>query len=152
MQALAMGPLDLVKLPALMRRTRGDCRVRVAVVDGPVEVEDPSLAGARLSEIPGHRGICEFAGSTACLHGTFVAGILSARRGSGAPAMQFERDFSLSGVTARPSVLSSTRRIVDVIFSFTNRATYFTEKFVVSCDVTHTSPFLVTKLSPYYDH
>jgi len=67
-------------------------------------------------------------------------------------AEQFERDFSLSGVTAQPSLLSSTRRIVDVIFSFTNRTTDFTEKFVVSCDVTDTFPFLVTKLSPYYDH
>jgi len=82
-----VGPLDLVKLPALMQRTRGDPRVRVAVVDGPVEFADPSLAGARLSEIPGHRGMCEFASSTACRHGTFVAAILSARRGSGASAI-----------------------------------------------------------------
>lgn len=67
-------------------------------------------------------------------------------------AEQFERDFSLSAVTVRPSRLSTTRRIVDVIFSFTNRTTDFTEKFAVSCDVTDEFPFLVTKLSPYYDH
>ena len=65
---------------------------------------------------------------------------------------QFDRDFSLSAVTVRASSLSSTRRIVDVIFSYTNRSTDFTEKFVVSCDVTDEFPFLVTKLSPYYDH
>jgi len=64
---------------------------------------------------------------------------------------QFERDASLTGVEARPSSLSCTRQIVDVILSCTNRNTDFTEKFVVRCDVTEEFPFLVTKLSPYFD-
>jgi hypothetical protein len=64
---------------------------------------------------------------------------------------EFGRDFSLSGVEVRPSPLSSTRNIVDVIFSYTNRNTDFTEKFFVRSDVTEEFPFLVTKLSPYYD-
>ena len=51
----------------------------------------------------------------------------------------------------RPSPLSSTRNIVDVIFSYTNRNTDFTEKFCVCCDITEEFPFLVNKLSPYYD-
>ena len=67
-------------------------------------------------------------------------------------AEQFARDFSLSGVDVRPSPLSGTRRIVDVVFSYTNRGTDFTEKFFVRVDVTEEFPFLVTKLSPYYDH
>jgi len=66
-------------------------------------------------------------------------------------AEEFARDFSLSGVEVRPSPLSSTRNIVDVIFSYTNRNTDFTEKFCVRVDVTEEFPFLVTKLSPYYD-
>jgi len=63
----------------------------------------------------------------------------------------FARDFSLSGVEARPSPLSSTRRIVEVIFAYTNRNTDFTEKFSVRVDVTEEFPFLVTKMSPYFD-
>jgi hypothetical protein len=51
----------------------------------------------------------------------------------------------------RPSPLSSTRNIVDVIFSQTNRTTDFTEKNFVRVDITEEFPFLVTKLSPYYD-
>ncbi len=51
----------------------------------------------------------------------------------------------------RLSPLSGTRKIVDVIFSYTNRNTDFTEKFFVRMDVTEEFPFLVTKLSPYYD-
>ena len=61
------------------------------------------------------------------------------------------RNASLTGVDVRPSRLSSTRKIVDVIFSFTNRNNEFTEKFFVRVDVTEEFPFLVTKLSPYYD-
>ena len=51
------------------------------------------------------------------------------------------RNSSLAAVEVRPSALSGARRIVDVIFSYTNRSTDVTEEF----------PFLVTKLSPYYD-
>jgi hypothetical protein len=63
----------------------------------------------------------------------------------------FARDFSLTGVDVRPSPLSSTRKIVDVIFTYTNRSTDFREKFYVRVDVTEEFPFLVTKMSPYYD-
>ena len=66
-------------------------------------------------------------------------------------AEEFARDFSLTGVDVRPSPLSGTRNIVDVIFSYTNRNTDFTEKFFVRVDVTEEFPFLVTKMSPYYD-
>ncbi|WHZ16080.1 MAG: hypothetical protein OJF52_002929 [Nitrospira sp.] len=65
-------------------------------------------------------------------------------------AEEFARDFSLTAVEALPS-LRGTRKIVDCIFAYTNRNTDFTEKFVVRCDVTEEFPFLVTKLSPYYD-
>jgi hypothetical protein len=66
-------------------------------------------------------------------------------------AEEFARDCSLTGVEVRASPLSSTRNVVDVIFSYTNRNTDFTEKFFVRCDITEEFPFLVTKLSPYYD-
>lgn len=64
---------------------------------------------------------------------------------------QFAADFSLSGVEVRRSALSGARNIVEVIFSYTNRATDFTESFLVRVDVTEEFPFLVTKLSPYFD-
>jgi hypothetical protein len=66
-------------------------------------------------------------------------------------AEEFARDFSLTGVDVLPSPLSGTRKIVDVIFAYTNRNTDFTEKFFVRVDATEEFPFLVTKLSPYYD-
>jgi PatG Domain len=66
-------------------------------------------------------------------------------------AEEFARDFSLTGVDVLPSHLSSMRNIFNVIFAYTNRNTDFTEKFCVRVDVTEEFPFLVTKLSPYYD-
>jgi hypothetical protein len=67
---------------------------------------------------------------------------------------EFARDFSLTGVDVFPSPLSGTRKIVEVIFSYTNRNTDFVEKFFVRVDVTEEFPFLaflVTKMAPYYD-
>jgi hypothetical protein len=66
-------------------------------------------------------------------------------------AEEFAADFSLTGVEVRSSPLSSTRHIVDVVFSYTNRTTDFTEKFNVRVDVSEEFPFLVAKMSPYYD-
>jgi len=63
----------------------------------------------------------------------------------------FGRNAALTAVDVRPSTLSGVRNIVDVIFSYTNRNTDVTEKFFCRVDVTEEFPFLVTKLSPYYD-
>jgi len=63
----------------------------------------------------------------------------------------FARNGSLTAVDVQPSPLSSTRKVVDVIFSFTNRATDVIEKFFTRVDVTEEFPFLVTKISPYFD-
>lgn len=61
------------------------------------------------------------------------------------------RNFSLTAVEVRPSRLSSTRKIVDVIFAFTNRQTDVAEKYFVRVDVTEEFPFMVTKMSPFYE-
>ena len=66
-------------------------------------------------------------------------------------AEAFERDSWLTAVDVQSSALSGTRNIVDVIFSFTNRKTDVVEKFFARCDVTEEFPFLVTKMSPYFD-
>ncbi len=63
----------------------------------------------------------------------------------------FGRNASLTAVDVQPSPLSTTRNVVDVIFSFTSRTTDVIEKFFTRVDVTEEFPFLVTKLSPYFD-
>jgi hypothetical protein len=64
----------------------------------------------------------------------------------------YAENSSLTLVEVRPSQLSGARNIVDVVFAYTHRQTDVTEKFFVRLDVTEEFPFLVTKLSPYYDH
>jgi hypothetical protein len=68
-----------------------------------------------------------------------------------AVAEAFGRNESFTGVDVRPSSLSGTRKVLDVILSFTNRTTDVVSKQFVRVDVTEEFPYLVTKLSPYYD-
>ena len=85
---VAMDPLRAVKLTALMERTSGSPEVKIGLIDGPVVTQHPDLEGGHLRELPAdNRGTCTRANSVACLHGTFVAGILCAKRGSNAPAI-----------------------------------------------------------------
>jgi subtilisin family serine protease len=71
-----------------MERTSGHPEVKIGLIDGPVVTQHPDLTGEHLSEIPGNNGAtCTQATSTACLHGTFIAGILTAKRRSRAPAI-----------------------------------------------------------------
>lgn len=66
-------------------------------------------------------------------------------------AEEFGRNFSLTGVVARSSRLSGSRKIVSAIFSYTHRETDVTEKYFVRVDTTEVFPFMVTKMAPYYD-
>jgi hypothetical protein len=63
----------------------------------------------------------------------------------------YARNASLTGVDLVLSRLSGTRKIMDLILSFTNRNNEFTEKFFTRIDVTEEFPFLVTRMSPYFD-
>ncbi len=83
-----MDPLDLVRLTPLMSRAQGRREIAVALIDGPVALDHPDLSQSTMKEIPGAvRGSCSRQDSVACMHGTFVAGMLVARRGSQAPAI-----------------------------------------------------------------
>ena len=83
-----MSPLQLVQLVRLMEKTRGRPEIAIALIDGPVATDHPELADAAIRQIPAKlKGTCSRADTVACIHGTMVAGILSARRGSAAPAI-----------------------------------------------------------------
>jgi subtilisin family serine protease len=85
--AAAAAALDLVRLRPLMELSSGSAEITVGLVDGPVAIDHPDLAGAIIRPLEGGAGACTRSGSDACAHGTFVAGILAARRGSAAPAI-----------------------------------------------------------------
>jgi subtilisin family serine protease len=80
--------LDLVGLSALMRLSTGRPEVVIGLIDGPVAVAHADLAGSKIRELSGQASVaCAKADSVACLHGTFMAGILLAKRGSPARAI-----------------------------------------------------------------
>ena len=79
--------LQLVRLAPVMALTRGIAEIEVALVDGPVAVDHPDLYGAAIRAVGLEPSACSRLGTAACLHGTFVAGILVAERRSSAPAI-----------------------------------------------------------------
>jgi hypothetical protein len=68
-----------------------------------------------------------------------------------AAAEAHARNASVTGVEVRPSRLSGVRNVVDVIFSYTDRQTDVVEKWFARVDVTEEYPFLVTKLSQFFE-
>jgi hypothetical protein len=68
-----------------------------------------------------------------------------------AAAEAFANNESLTAVDVRPSPLSGTRKVLDVIFSFTHRGTDVVTKYGTRVDLTEEFPFLVSKLGPWYD-
>jgi subtilisin family serine protease len=83
-----MTALEVVKLLPLMARTTGRPQVTVGLIDGPVVKSHPDFESQNIRELPGEEGgACAQLTSAACRHGTFVAGMLLAKRGSAAPAI-----------------------------------------------------------------
>jgi subtilisin family serine protease len=81
-------PLGLVGLTRLISRSEGQSSVAIGLVDGPVAADHPNLRTTNIRVISGNsNGYCADLTSVACMHGTFVAGILSGIRGCGAPAI-----------------------------------------------------------------
>jgi subtilisin family serine protease len=84
----ASNVLDLVNLTPLMELTSGRPEVIIGLIDGPVLIDHPELESENVREIPSTiSSTCAQANSLACMHGTFVAGILAASRTSTAPAI-----------------------------------------------------------------
>jgi subtilisin family serine protease len=82
------GPLELTGLNELIELGSGNLQVVIGLLDGPVAMDHPDLAAANISRVLRTMGGCCYeVGSAACQHGTFVAGILCARRDSPAPAI-----------------------------------------------------------------
>jgi hypothetical protein len=82
------GALDSVALCPLMARTSGRPEIAIGLIDGPVALDHPDLTAENIREVPGKLpAACADAGEAACAHGTFIAGVLHAKRMSVAPAI-----------------------------------------------------------------
>jgi subtilisin family serine protease len=71
-----------------MARASGRPEISIGLIDGPVAVDHPELASQNVRVVAGKPlGACTGTNDAACAHGTFIAGVLLAKRGSVAPAI-----------------------------------------------------------------
>lgn len=77
----------MVALPRLMAQTNGRRSTRVGLIDGMVQAAHPDLADAHLEFVGETSPASSSPNDTASRHATSVAGILVARRDSGAPSI-----------------------------------------------------------------
>ena len=83
-----MNPLDQIKLRSLMNISSGIPEIAVGLIDGPIDFTHPAFQRSRIRTVNKSQLIaCRKAGSIACMHGTFMAGMLSAMRGLNAYAI-----------------------------------------------------------------
>jgi len=117
-------PLDLVGLTPLMQRTVGRREIVIGLVDGPIDMGNANLTTEAVREIAtqttGQTGRCSYPRSNSCRHGTFVAGILAAKRGSDAPAIAPEctlllRPIFTEEVSPDSTPATSPRELADAI-------------------------------------
>lgn len=81
-------PLTLTKLNTLMELSSGSREIVIGVIDGPVNFKHSDFQESHLRTATDSQLVqCQNVDSIACLHGTFVTGMLCSKRGSGAPAL-----------------------------------------------------------------
>ncbi|MDN5867083.1 MAG: S8 family serine peptidase [Candidatus Nitrosocosmicus sp.] len=71
-----------------MRLSSGNPEINIGVIDGPVDITHPAFQGSRIKTVEESQiAACKDASDLACIHGTFITGILSAKRGVPAPSI-----------------------------------------------------------------
>ena len=83
-----MDPLSQTRLLSLMNISNGHPDISIGLIDGPVDFSHPAFQGSRIRTVKDSQlTACKNASGIACAHGTFIAGILCAKRGLSAPAI-----------------------------------------------------------------
>lgn len=98
-----MHPLELTGLKPIMNISSGSPDVIIGLLDGSVDVNHPAFQGANIKTAT-HSQLtaCKSASDMACVHGTFVTGILSAKRGVSAPAICPDCSIFLNPIFEQP--------------------------------------------------
>ena len=84
----SMDLLFLTRLQPIMKLSNGDPNIAIGVIDGPVNLSHPDFRESKIRTVKDSQFIaCKNASSIACIHGTFITGILAAKRDGNAPAI-----------------------------------------------------------------
>lgn len=86
---MAKDSFELIRLESLMMESSGRPEMTIGMIDGPIDIDHPELALNKhhlwMSDVQTVK--CSVVNSMACSHGTFITGILFAKRGSSAPGI-----------------------------------------------------------------
>lgn len=81
-------PLNITSLNRLMEISEGDNNIVIGLIDGPVKLDHPAFLESNIKTLTQDQYLnCKNSSSLACMHGTFIAGILSSKRGLPSPAI-----------------------------------------------------------------
>jgi subtilisin family serine protease len=104
-----MDSLAQIKLDSLMNIEDGRQDIIIGVLDGPIDVNHPAFQGSRIRTVKDSQlAACKNASDLACIHGTFVAGILCAKRGISAPAICPNCEIVLNPIFRKKSTVVNT--------------------------------------------
>jgi subtilisin family serine protease len=79
---------ELIRIQELMKRTKGSKDIKIGLIDGPVQSSHQALAEADITLLSNHiKPACKSEYSLSCIHGTFMAGILSGNHKFGVPGI-----------------------------------------------------------------
>jgi subtilisin family serine protease len=77
-----MDALGLLKMPSLMAESSGSPEIAVGIIDGPVDLKHEAFAKSNITPARDNDfAACRRADNIACMHGTFVTGILTGGHG-----------------------------------------------------------------------
>jgi hypothetical protein len=83
-----MVPINQIRLSTIMNISRGNPDIKIGLIDGPLDYTHTAFQGSIIRALKESQLVaCKNSTSLACRHGTFIAGILCAKRGSPAPAI-----------------------------------------------------------------
>ena len=82
-----MDHFELVKARKLYLNSKGNPSIKIGIIDGPVFIDHPLLEKSNITIDENISVYCNSASSMACIHGTFIIGMLKASRKSLATAI-----------------------------------------------------------------
>lgn len=83
-----MDPISQAGLQSLMKSSSGHPDIVIGIIDGPIDLNHPAFQLSNIKTVRDPQfNACKNASSIACSHGTFVAGILCAKRGLPSPSI-----------------------------------------------------------------
>lgn len=127
--------------------------VLIESIPFPESLDDKGVEKFRAAAGEQYRGLVQIADNAGAIDEHRALNYLTVRypRIYAIAAEKLDDNLCFTGVEVRQSRLSGVRSIVDVVFSYTHRQTDVVDKEFVRVDVTEEFPFLVTKMSPYYE-